>query len=101
MQTESTNCLIKATDMLAAAVAARSLGVLWTRHTAVAMCLANRNGSLRAVQAAGVPATAKAVAAVGANVLVVDPAAGTMYERKQALREFCLGGIRECPEDLK
>ena len=101
VKTESTNCLIKATDMLAAAAAARSLGVLWTRHTAVAMCLANRNKNLRAVLAAGVPATATAVAAVAANVLVVDPTAGTMYEKKQVLRAFCLGGIRECPEELK
>jgi hypothetical protein len=101
VKTESTNCLIKATELLAAAVAARSLGVLWTRHRAVAMCLANRNKSLRAVQAAGVPATATDVAAVGANVLVVDPTAGTMYERKQVLRAFCFGGIRECPEELK
>jgi methionine synthase I (cobalamin-dependent) len=53
------------------------------------------------VLASSVPATAAAVSAVGANVLVVDPAAGTMYERKQVLREFCLGGIRECPEELK
>ncbi len=101
VKTESTHCLIKATEMLAAAADGRSLGVLWTRHTAVAMCLANRDKKLRAVLAAGVPATAKAVAAVGANVLVVDPTAGTMYERKQVLRAFCLGGIRECPEELK
>ena len=102
VKTESTHCLIKATEMLAAAAAARSLGVLWTRHTAVAMCLANRNKNLRKpVLAAGVPATATAVDAVGANVLVVDPTAGTMYERKQVLSAFCLGGIRECPEELK
>ena len=101
VKTESTNCLIKATEMLAAAAAARSLGVLWTRHTAIAMCLANRKTNLRAVLAAGVPATAKAVAAVGANALVVDPTAGTLYERKQVLRAFCLGGIRECPEELE
>ena len=101
VKTESTHCLIKAAEMLAAAAAARSLGVLWTRHTAVAMCLANRNKNLRAVQAANVPATATAVAAVGANVLVVDPTAGTMYERNQVIRAFCLGGMRECPEELK
>ena len=101
VKSESTHCLIKATEMLAAAVAEQSLGVLWTRHTAFAMCLANRNRNLRAVLAAGVPATAAAATAVGANVLVIDPTAGTMYERKQVLRAFCLGGIRECPEELK
>jgi hypothetical protein len=99
--TESTNCLIEAAGKLAAAVAARSLGILWTRHTAIGLCLANRYSSVRAVVATGVPATAAAVAAVGANVLVIDPTVGTLYERKQVLREFCLGGIRECPEELK
>lgn len=101
VRTESTPCLIEATAKLAAAAAARSLGVLWTRHTAAGLCLANRHAAVRAVLATGVPATSAAVAAVGANVLVVDPAAGTMYERKQVLREFCLGGIRQCPEELK
>jgi hypothetical protein len=101
VKTELTNCLIEAAGKLAAAVAGRSLGILWTRHTAVALCLANRYRSVRAVLAAGVPATVTAVAAVGANVLVVDPTAGTLYERKQVLREFCLGGIRECPQELK
>jgi hypothetical protein len=100
VRTESTHCLIKATEMLAAA-AVRSLGVLWTRHTAVAMCLANRQKNLRAILASGVPTTIAAAAAVGANVLVIDPTTGTMYERKQVLRAFCLGGIRECPEELK
>jgi hypothetical protein len=101
VKAESTHCLIRATEMLAAAVAARALGVLWTRHAAVGLCLVNRNANLRAVLATSVPVTAKAVAAVGANVLVIDPTIGTMYEKKQVLRAFCLGGIRECPEELK
>ena len=79
----------------------QALGLLWTRHTAAGLCLANRHAGVRAVLASGVPATAAAVAAVGANVLVVDPAVGTAYEKKQILRDFCLGGIRECPEALK
>jgi hypothetical protein len=102
VQTESFDCMIAATDKLAAAVApGQSLGLLWTQHTAAGLCLANRHAGLRAVLATSVPATAAAVSAVGANVLVVDPAAGTAYEKKQILREFCLGGIRACPEALK
>ena len=94
--------MIASTDKLAAAVArGKSLGLLWTRHTAAGLCLANRHAGVRAVLATGVSATAAAVSAVGANVLVVDPAVGTAYEKKQILREFCLGGIRECPEALK
>ncbi len=101
VHTESTPCLIEATEKLAAAVATGALGVLWTRRTSVGLCLANRHKRVRAVLASNVAATSASVAAVGANVLVVDPTAGTMYERKQALHEFCLGGIRECPEELK
>jgi ribose 5-phosphate isomerase RpiB len=102
VQTETSDCMIASTDKLAAAVATgQALGLLWTRHTAVGLCLANRHAGVRAVLANGVTATAAAVAAVGANVLVVDPAVGTAYEKKQLLRDFCLGGIRQCPEALK
>ena len=58
------------------------------------MCLANRHGGVAPFWPR-LAATAAAVAAVGANVLVVDPTAGTAYEKKQILRDFCLGGIRE------
>jgi hypothetical protein len=102
VQLESLDCMIASTDKLAAAVAqGRSLGLLWTRHTAAGLCLANRHAGVRAVLAAGVSATAAAVSAVGANILVVDPAVGTAYEKKQILRDFCLGGIRPCPDPLK
>ena len=102
VQTETADCMIAAADKLAAAVASgQALGLLWTRHVAVGLCLANRHAGVRAILASGVSATAAAVSAVGANVLVVDPAAGTAYEKKQVLRDFCLGGIRECPEALK
>ena len=102
VQTETSDCMIAATDKLAAAVArGQSLGLLWTRHTAVGLCLANRHAGVRAVLATSVAATAAAISALGANVLVVDPAAGTAYEKKQILCDFCLGGIRDCPEELK
>jgi ribose 5-phosphate isomerase RpiB len=102
VQTETADCMIASTDKLAAAVApGQSLGLLWTRHAAAGLCLANRHAGVRAVLATGVSATAAAVAAVGANVLVVDPAVGTAYEKKQILRDFCLGGIRPCPEALE
>ncbi len=102
VETETSECMIAATDKLAAAVApGQALGLLWTRHTAAGLCLANRHAGVRAVLATGVSATAAAVSAVGANVLVVDPTTGTAYEKKQILRDFCLGGIRECPESLR
>ena len=102
VQAETADCMIAATDTLAVAVAAgQALGLLWTRDTAAALCLANRHAGVRAVLASSVSATAAAVSAVGANVLIVDPALGTAYEKNQVLREFCLGGIRQCPKALK
>jgi len=102
IQTETSDCMIAATDKLAAVVApGQSLGLLWTRHTAVGLCLANRHAGVRAVLATNVLATASAVSALGANLLVIDPTVGTAYEKKQILRDFCLGGIRPCPEALK
>src|SRR5271157_1176036 len=52
VQTETSDCMIAATDKLAAAVApGQSLGLLWTRHTATGLCLANRHAGVRAVSA--------------------------------------------------
>ena len=101
VQTESSDCMIASTDKLAAAAVQGQLGLLWTGHAAAGLCLANRHRGVRAVLAAGVAATAAAVSAVGANLLVIDPMVGTAYEKRLILREFCLGGIRPCPEALK
>ncbi len=102
VQTETSDCMIAATDKLAAAVASgRSLGLLVSRHTGAGLCLANRHAGVRAVLATGVSSTAAAVVAVGANLLVFDPTLGTAYEKIRIVRDFCLGGIRSCPEALK
>jgi hypothetical protein len=96
------SCLIKATDQLAAEVVRPdTLGSLLTPHVAAALCLANRHPGVRAVHASDIPTTAAAIAAVGANLLVVDPAGTTFFQMKQMLAEFCRGGVRECPEVFK
>jgi len=92
------DCLIAATDQLAAEMArSDTLGVLLTPHTAAGLCLANRLRGVRAVTGGDAPAVAAAAAAVGANVLVVDPRAGTFFQLKQMVAEFCRGGVRPCP----
>jgi hypothetical protein len=92
------DCLIASADQLAAEVAkGDALGVLLTRHTAAALCLANRQRGVRAVTGCDAPAVATASAAVGANVLVADPLAGTFFQIKQMVSEFCRGGVRACP----
>lgn len=92
-------CLIAATDQLAAETAkADTLCVLLTRHTAAGLCLANRLRGVRAITGIDAPAVAGAAAAVGANMLVADPQAGTFFQLKQMITEFCRCGVRACPE---
>jgi hypothetical protein len=92
------DCIIKATEQLAAEAARPdTLGVLLTPHVAAGLCLANRRDGLRAVGGGDAPAVATAAAAVGANLLVVNPGAGTFFQLKQMVSEFCRGGVRPCP----
>ena len=44
------------------------------------------------------PPVAAAAAAVGANLLVADPQAGSFFQLKQIVTEFARGGVRPCPE---
>jgi hypothetical protein len=95
----SSDCLIAASDQLAAEIGQGDiLGVLLTRHAAAGLCLANRLAGVRAIGGIDAPAVAAASAAVGANLLVVDPRAGTFFQLKQAITEFARGGVRPCPE---
>jgi ribose 5-phosphate isomerase RpiB len=98
----TSDCLIAATDQLAGEVTRPgTLGLLWTRHTAAGLCLANRHPALRAVLASDRPGTAAAVQAVAANVLVLDPAAVSGFQQRQIVGEFCRGGVHPCPEKFK
>jgi hypothetical protein len=94
----ASDCIISATDQLAAEIGrSGTLGVLLTRHTAAGMCLANRLRGVRAVTGGDAPAVALAAAAVGANLLVIDPEAGTFFQLRQMASEFCRLGMRSCP----
>ena len=76
-----------------------TLGVLLTPHAAAGLCLANRLPGVRADRAASTRRRSpRRRAAVGANLLVVDPRAGTFFQLKQMITEFCRGGVRPCPE---
>ena len=94
------DCLIAATDQLAAEVAKPdTLGVLLTPHTAAGLVPGeSARGRSRGRRAAMRRAVAAAAAAVGANLLVADPRAGTFFQLKQMVTEFCRGGVRPCPE---
>ena len=96
------DCLIAATDLLAAeAIKPNTLAVLASRHWAAALCLANRHPGVRAALGLDPARAAAATANVGANLLVIDPAAGTLFQWKQMLIEFCRGGVRPCPAAME
>ncbi len=99
VEPHTSGCLIAATDQLAREVRQpNTLGLLVSRHTAGALCLANRHAGVRAVTAGDAPTVATVAAALGANLLVLDPAAASPFQLRQMAGEFCRGGIRQVPE---
>lgn len=93
------DCLIRATDELAADLAdQRTLGLLATTYPAVALCLANRQAGVRAVQPDGPASLADDVASVGANLLVVNPERSGPFALRKMAVDFCRLGPSECPD---
>ena len=76
------------------------LGLLFTGRTAAALCLANRCRGVRAAIGADAGQIEQAVAEVGVNLLVVEPARRSTFELMKMTREFLRGGERRCPEQL-
>lgn len=96
------DCLIRATDQLAANLKSGSAtAVLMTAHPAAAACLANRHAAVRAILGVRADRVAGEAASVGANLLVVDPAAMGFFALKQMAGQFLRGGPRQCPEVFK
>lgn len=75
--------------------------VLLTGQAAVAVCLANRRRGVRAVLAQSVATTIQAVRAVGANLLIVDPAARTWFELNRLIGQFLAGAPYLCPGEYR
>lgn len=96
------DCLIAATDAAAAAVTGEQTpAALITGEPAAAVCLANRHPGVRAVWAADPEQAKTHTAAVGANLLVLDPRRLAVFQMKQILVGFVREGLRACPEPLK
>ena len=92
------DCLIRATDELGERLSQPdTLGILATKHTAAGLCLANRRPGVRAVLGLDATTTAADIAAVGANLLVVDPGTTAPFQLKQIATQFCRGGPAVCP----
>jgi len=93
------DCLIRATDQLAADLASdATAGLLLTAYPAAAVCLANRHAGVRAVLGTRADRVARDAQSVGANLLVLDPTALGFFALKQMASRFLRGGPRECPE---
>ncbi len=94
-----TDCILAATDQLAAELAkGDALGILLTPHTTAAMCLANRLAGVRAVLASNAGNIEADLSAIGANLLVADPQSVSLFKLSRMAGDFYRGGIRPCPE---
>lgn len=93
------DCVMASCDVLAHQLSqGKTLGLLLTRYTSPALCLANRLAGVRAVAAVDAVTVRRAAKMVGANLLVVDPEAGSLFSLRQMVTEFCRDGVRQCPE---
>ncbi|HZZ73411.1 MAG TPA: hypothetical protein VFE24_14245 [Pirellulales bacterium] len=73
------------------------IGLLFTSETAVAMSAANRVRGVRAATGDSPATIAAAVAAVGANLLILDPKARGSWELNRIVGDFVRGAPRTCP----
>ena len=77
------------------------LTVLLTQRTTLALCLANRHRVLRAAWAENVEMVREVKRTIGANVLVVDPAALTDNALQGLVDEFLQDAPHSCPSELR
>lgn len=92
------DCVLEVVQQMTQAVAAqRRIGLVLTDRPAVAICLANRQTSIRAAWGVSVASVRKAMELIGANLLVVHPAQHSIHELRGMIREFLSGG-HDCPE---
>lgn len=96
---EGLDCLVRASDRVAELCQSGKLAVVLTRYVSTEVCLANRHRGVRAIGGrVGIDVAAE-TAAVGANALVADVAAGLF-----ALKRMIVGFVRSphvCPENLR
>jgi hypothetical protein len=96
------DCLVAATDEAASEVLKPgTLSVVISSYPAMALCLANRHRSVRAVWGLDPSRLASDLESVGANVLIVDPQSVGTFPMKRIVTEFCRRGTCQCPEPLR
>ncbi len=82
-------------------VVGSGFGLLITDQSAAALCLANRRSGLRAALASSCSTVDAAVAAIGPNLLVVEPRGRSVFDIKQAIRHWLRYGQPVCPPSLQ
>jgi len=96
------DCLIAATDQLAGELGRpNTLGLVLSTDPAAALCLANRHRGVRAIWGVDAKSVEADAAAVGANLMVVNPQAAGVPQLVRMVSHFCRGGPRECPQVLR
>ncbi|MBX7073393.1 MAG: hypothetical protein K1X71_09625 [Pirellulales bacterium] len=75
-------------------------GVLFTGEPQVALVLANRHPGVRAVAVGCADSMRRARAAIGPNVLVIQPRGKSSYQMESAVIEFSSGAC-ECPPQYR
>jgi len=96
---ESLDCLVRASDRVAEVCQGGKLAVVLTRYVSTELCLANRHRNVRAIAGrVGIDVAAE-TAAVGANALVADAAAG-VFALKRMITAF-VHAPHVCPENLR
>lgn len=101
VEVQTSECLIRATDQLAAELSqGEVLAVLATPYVPAALCLANRLAGVRAVIGSDARTVAADTASVGANLLVVNPTALGLFQLRQLVSRFYHEPKHECPKVL-
>ncbi len=76
-------------------------GLLITDDTPAALCLANRRRGVRSGLANDAAEALRAVASIGANLLVVAPRGKAAYAVTRIVKAFCDAGERVCPPSYR
>ena len=93
--------LVPVTQELSEQVAlSGSLALLLTASTAAAVCVANRRRGVRAIQAGTMEQLVAGIEAIGANLLILDPAATSYFQLQRTITRFCDPAPRNCPKHL-
>jgi len=98
VEVQTSDCLIRATDRLAVDLKGDTLGVLATPYVPAGLCLANRLAGVRAVLGLDARTVAADTAAVGANLLVVNPASLSLFQLRQLVSRFYQEPKHACPK---